>query len=253
MVMREFILILALAGIPGAVAQPERWSYEVAGSYPSDTGAFTQGLCYDGETLFLGTGKYGESSVRRVKLETGKTLRRTDLDRRLFGEGVAQHGRLLYQLTWQAGLAVVYDAETLQQQKSFRYRGEGWGLTSNGRELVMSNGTSVLTGRDPATFAAVWSVRVTKAGRPVSALNELEFIKGRLYANVWRSDEVMVIDPQTGVVEAVLDFSALTAATRARVREAEVLNGIAYDARRDLLLVTGKCWDRIYAVKIKGR
>jgi glutamine cyclotransferase len=222
----------------------------VVESFPQDPAAFTQGLCYDGATLYLGTGLYGSSSIRHVDLATGLTLRRKDLGRQLFGEGIALHGALLYQLTWQAGQVLTYDAKTLQPGATMRYQGEGWGLTSNGRELIMSNGSEVLCGRDPKTFAPLWHLRVTRNGLPVSALNELEYIKGRIYANVWKANEIVVINPKSGTVEAVLDCSGLMAAVQKRVRRAGVLNGIAYDARRDLVLVTGKNWDRVVTVRV---
>lgn len=244
------VTIAAVGVSASAGGQPARWSYDVVGSYPQDAAAFTQGLCYDGETLFLGTGQYGASSVRRVDLESGRSALRRHLDPRLFGEGVAVHGNTLYQLTWKAGLVLTYDAETLRPGKPLRYRGEGWGLTSNGKVLIMSDGSATLTGRDPDSFDVVWRLPVTLAGRPVASLNELEFINGRIFANVWQRDEIVVIDPASGAAEAVIDCADLVAETRRRTRWAGVLNGIAYDRRRDLVLVTGKNWDRIYALRL---
>lgn len=236
---------LALAEGP-----PAQWSYEVVETLPHDPDAFTQGLAHDGAVLYLGTGKYGASSIRRVDPPTGVASARVDLDGRLFGEGVAKHGGVLYQLTWRSGLVLTYDAATLRRGRTLSYRGEGWGLTSDGRQLIMSNGSDVLTGRDPETFAALWNLPVTRDGRPVTQLNELEFINGRIFANVWKSDEIVVINPSSGRVEAVMDCSALVRETRQRVPSAGVLNGIAYDERRGLVLVTGKLWDRIYVLRV---
>lgn len=233
-------------------ATPESWHFKVVESHPQDREAFTQGLYYDREGLILGTGQYGGSSLRRVDLGTGKTQVYRKLDRRHFGEGVARHGKTLFQLTWKDGLVLLYDAATLKPKGSMRYRGEGWGLTSDGRDLIMSNGSSVLTGRNPATFAPIWNLNVTLNGRVVGSLNELEYIGGKIFANVWKSNEILVIDPQSGVVTATIDCSELVAEARRRYRRAGVLNGIAYDRKRGLLLVTGKNWDVIYLLRLFG-
>jgi glutamine cyclotransferase len=233
-------------------AAPEEWGFEVVEDHPQDRGAFTQGLYYDHEGLVLGTGQYGRSSIRRVRLRTGNSLLHRKLDGRLFGEGVARHGATLFQLTWKAGVVLKYDAATLKPRGTLRYRGEGWGLTSDGKVLIMSNGSSVLTGRDPKSFAPIWDLKVTLHGRPLTALNELEFIGGKIFANVWQSNQIVVIDPLSGVVSAIIDCSGLVARAQQRQSGAGVLNGIAYDAQRKLLLVTGKNWDVIHALRLTG-
>lgn len=242
--------LLSLMALPLWGEAPARWTYKVAETYPHDRAAFTQGLHYDGTTLFLGTGRYGASSVRRVDLASGRAKARQNLHPRLFGEGVTLHGERLFQLTWKSGVALVYDAASLELKETLRYRGEGWGITSDGHLVITSDGSDTLTARDPETFAVVWRVGVTLDGRPLRELNELEYIDGRIYANVWKRDEIMVINPTSGVVEATLDCSALTAEVRGRFGTADVLNGIAYDARHKHLLVTGKYWDRVYALEV---
>ncbi len=163
---------------------------------------------------------------------------------------MARHGDLLYQLTWKAGVALTYDARTLEPVGQFHYRGEGWGITSDGTHLVMSNGSTTLTGRKPGDFSVAWTRPVTLSGRPLSNLNELEFINGRIYANVFQHDFVAVIEPASGVVDAVIDFSPLVGAMRKAAPRSGVLNGLAWDARRGLLLVTGKNWNRLHAVRV---
>lgn len=243
--------MVCLALTPAAGGQVASWSYEVEGSYPSDHGAFTQGLYYDEAGLVLGTGQYGRSSLRRVDLESGATLRQRALQRNYFGEGVARFGDALYQLTWKSGVALKYDADTLRPLGALGYRGEGWGLTSDGRVLIMSDGSDRLMGRDPETFAPRWQLRVTFRGRPVGSLNELEYIDGKIFANVWKSNYLFVIDPANGEVVATIDCRPLVKRAQSEYRSAGVLNGIAYDAQRDLLLVTGKNWPRIFALRLE--
>lgn len=248
--MKWICIIGAVLSVPSMAGQPEQWAFKVVETCAQDPRAFTQGLLHDGRTLILGTGQYGQSSIRRVDLASGATLARRNLDRHLFGEGVARHGEILYQLTWKSGIVLKYKLRTMEPAGTARYRAEGWGLTSDGRVLIMSNGSDVLTGRDPTTFAPVWNLKVTKNGRPLAALNELEYIDGNVFANVWKSNEIVVIDLQSGAVKAVLDCSGLAAEARRRSQGAGVLNGIAYHTRRKLLLVTGKNWDVIYALKM---
>lgn len=224
------------------------FGYSVVRSYPHDRDAFTQGLQFEDGVFYEGTGLNGRSSIRRVKLETGEVLQKRDLGAQHFGEGIALFKGEIFQLTWQSNLAFVYDARTFAERRSFRYRGEGWGLTHDGTSLIMSDGTEYLRVIDPASFQERKRLRVVAAGSPLKNLNELEFVKGEVWANVWQSDYVARIDPATGKVNGYIDFRGLLTA---RERQAtDVMNGIAYDAAGDRLFVTGKLWPRVFEVRV---
>nr|WP_051655441.1 glutaminyl-peptide cyclotransferase [Deinococcus marmoris] len=233
----------------------------VVNRYPHDRAAFTQGLQYLGDGVSIeSTGQVGESGVRRVDLKTGKVLSKTMTPlATAFGEGVTVLGGVAYHLTWQDGLAFAFDMNTLKEVGRYRYGGEGWGLTTNGRDLIMSNGSPTLVWRDPKTFAVKRSVTVTDAGQPVRNLNELEYVQGSIYANVWLTDRIARIDPQTGKVTAWIDVSALTreaSASAAKLGKPltfdDIPNGIAYVPERGTLLLTGKRWGIMFEVKVPG-
>lgn len=241
--------------VPFSGATP-RYGVRVAQSYPHDAQAFTQGLdLYDG-TLFESTGQEGRSSVRHVELETGRVLRRADLPYPLFGEGITVLDGRVYQLTWKSQRGYVYDAATLAPVDSFTYTGEGWGLATDGTKLYMSDGTSSFRVVDPAGFRVERTVPVTEAGRPVYYLNELEWVDGELWANIWMTDWVARIDPATGEVTGWIDLSGLltqeerTSPTGQAL--VDVTNGLAYDPATKRLLVTGKLWPRLFAVEVEG-
>ncbi len=216
-------------------------------SYPHDPTAFTQGLVWRGGRLYESTGRYGESSLRLVELETGNVLQRVALGQQYFAEGLAAVGDSLYQLTWKEGVAFIWDPATLRQIDQVAYNGEGWGLTSDGTRLIVSDGSSYLTFVDADSFQVDTTIRVMDAGRPVDQLNELEWVKGEVWANVWHTQRIARIDPRTGRVKGWLDLSALIPT----VTDPEaVLNGIAYDPAADRLLVTGKLWPRLYEIRI---
>lgn len=238
------------ASVSGQAARLPVFGYTMVHSYPHDRDAFTQGLEYADGILYEGTGLNGRSSIRRVKLETGEVLQSRPLDAAHFGEGITLFGDRLFELTWRSGIAFVYDRATLAPRTSYRYSGEGWGLTHDRTSLIMSDGTENLRFLDPATFAERRRIRVTGVGEPVKNLNELEYVKGEVLANVWLTDFVVRIDPQTGQVKGYVDFSGLLPPMQ-RVQDA-VLNGIAYDAAGDRLFVTGKLWPRLYEVKINS-
>lgn len=249
---------LALAGLAAssdaAAAPPVGatlpvYGYAVVRTYPHDPTAFTQGLQYLDGVLYEGTGLYGRSSVRKVRLETGEVLQRHDLAAPYFGEGIAIWGAALYQLTWRSGVAFVYDRETLALRRTFRYSGEGWGLTHDGRLLIMSDGSDRLRLLDPPTFAERGRVPVTAAGTPVARLNELEYVRGEILANVWQTDYVARIDPATGHVRGWIDLRGLL--TPEEAARADVLNGIAYDAGGDRLFVTGKLWPKLFEIRLR--
>ena len=222
-------------------------SVEQVRSYPHDSTAFTQGLVWRGGLLFESTGRYGQSSVRQVELETGRVIRRVDLGQQYFAEGLAAVGDSLYQLTWKEGVAFIWDPATLRQIARVSYNGEGWGLTWDGRRLVVSDGSSYLTFVDPNTFQVDTTVRVTDGGRPVDQLNELEWVRGEIWANVWHTQRIARIDPQTGRVKGWLDLTPLIPPV---TDQEAVLNGIAYDPDADRLLVTGKLWPRLYEIRV---
>jgi glutamine cyclotransferase len=224
----------------------------VLASFPHDPLAFTQGLLLYGDRLFESTGLNGESSLREVELATGEVLRQVNLAERYFGEGLARVGQQLIQLTWQNGVALVYDLEDFRFRGVHQYQGEGWGRCLAGEQLVMSDGSATLTFRDPADFRALGTLQVTLDGQPVTNLNELECVAGKIYANVWLSDMIVRIDAATGSVNAVIDASQLLdAEQKAALAPGAVLNGIAYDQEADAFLVTGKLWPVIFLVRFE--
>ncbi len=239
----------ASATQPASAAAPRRYTFTVVNTYPHDRRAFTQGLLYRDGVLFESTGNYGRSSLRRVRLDTGEVLKRIDVDALHFAEGLAAWDNRLIQLTWQSELAFVYDLETFELLETFSYEGEGWGLTQDGRRLIMSDGSSTLRFLDPLTFVETGQLTVTERGQPVSNINELEMVGGELFANVWYSDEVIVIDPETGQVTARIDFSSLREQV-GRLGHEAVLNGLAWDATGDRLFVTGKHWPQLFEVRL---
>lgn len=238
-----FAAVVACAQVDSD-AQTGDWEPTVVATYPHDPQAFTQGLAFHEGALYEGTGQYGRSSIRQVDIETGAIQRITPLNRLYFGEGIAILGNRLYQLTWQNGVGFVYDLDTFQQIASFRYEGEGWGLTHDGENLILSDGTATLRYLDPETFAVVRTLRVTDAGRPVLRLNELEYVNGEIWSNVWYDERIARISPETGEVIEWEDLSTLY--PRALRLADDVLNGIAYDADNDRLFVTGKNWPQLF-------
>ena len=231
------------ASSAGAV---ERLKVKVLAVHPHDPQAFTQGLVWHDGALYESTGLYGQSSLRKVALATGEVLRIERLPHDLFAEGLALAGDRLVQLTWQEGRALVWSLPGFQTIAEHRYRGEGWGLCSDGRRLVMSDGSDRLTFRAPLSFEETGSVRVTRDGRAVGNLNELECVDGAVWANVWGSDEILRIDPQTGKVTAVVDAAGLL--SPAERAAADVLNGIAWVSERRTFLITGKLWPELFEV-----
>lgn len=228
------------------------YGYEVVAAYPHDPLAWTQGLVLHDGVLYESTGLRGRSSLRRVDLETGAVLERVPLDPALFGEGMTVWKERIVQLTWTSGRGLVYDRRRLEPVDSFTYRTEGWGLTHDGRDLLMTDGSDALIRRDPDTYERLGQVRVTDAdGAPVRRLNELEYVEGRVLANVWLTDRIAVIDPTTGQVDAWIDLSGLLSPDQSA--GADVLNGIAYDPERRELLVTGKLWPRLYRIRLVAR
>ncbi len=213
-------------------------------SYPHDPKAFTQGLFFEGGVLYESTGRFGHSSLRRTELETGTILLKHRLSSQFFGEGATGCKDRIIQLTWRSNVGFVYDKDSFDLLRTFKYPGEGWGITYDGDQLIMSDGTSALYFMDPENFRRTGHIRVHDGGGPVARLNELEYVDGEIYANVWKTDEILRIDPRTGRVIGRTDMSGLL--TFRERMSSGVLNGIAYDPDRDRLFVTGKLWPKIF-------
>lgn len=226
--------------------------YEVIKAYPHDATAFTQGLVFHQGVLYESTGLNGSSSLRRVELETGKVLKKIDVPARFFAEGLALFSGRLYQLTWQTQQGFVYDLDSFKKLREFSYAGEGWGLTRDSHSLIMSDGSSQIRFFNPDTFEVQRMITVQDDRRDVTQINELEYIKGEIYANIWQTNRIARIDPQSGRVNAWIDLSGLLP-PEARLNPEAVLNGIAYDEASDRLFVTGKYWPKLFEIKLKRR
>ena len=226
------------------------FGYEVVNAYPHDPSAFTQGLVYEDGVIYEGTGLNGQSTLRRVDPETGRVLQQTSLASTFFGEGIAIWKDRLIQLTWRSDLGFVYGKENLTRIENFSYQTEGWGLTSDGKRLIMSDGTETLYFLDPSTFTKEGEIRVTAKGEPVKGLNELEYIKGKIYANMWPSNWIAIISPDTGLVVGAINLKGLLQESDTQGHKVDVLNGIAYDAKTDRLFVTGKWWPKLFEIKL---
>lgn len=233
-----------------APAEPERRTYAVVAVRPHPADAYTQGLFFRDGALWEGTGQYGSSRIFRTDLATGRAETLATLPDSEFGEGIAAVGDTLYQLTWQNNTVHLYDLRTLRPLGTKRYPGEGWGLCSDGRKLYMSDGTETLFEVDPATFRRGRRITVTAGGRPVPFLNELEWIDGRIWANVYTTDQIVVIDPASGRVERIVDLTGLLPEAD-RTPQTDVLNGIAHDPATGRIFVTGKNWNKLFEIEIQ--
>lgn len=224
-------------------------TYEVVNTYPHDPQAFTQGLIFHNGYLYESTGLYGESSLRKVALETGEVLQQVDLPSNYFGEGLTLWEDTLLQLTWLEETGYIYDLEDFSELGRFSYATEGWGLTHDGERLIMSDGSATLYFLDPEDFQVIGSVRVTYQGQAIERLNELEYIHGEVYANIWLTDNIVRIDPATGEVTGWIDLRGILP-DGLRTPTTDVLNGIAYDPEGDRLFVTGKNWPELYEIRL---
>lgn len=233
-----------------AIATPV-YGYRIIKVYPHDPEAFTQGVFFDGEYLYESTGLYGRSSIRKVEITSGKVIETKLLPVYYFGEGLVKWKHTLIQLTWQSRLGLVYDASNLNILRTFNYTGEGWGITEDGECLIISDGSSTLRFLNPVTFEEVRRIEVCEQGIPVRYLNELEYIRGEIFANVWRTDLIARISPQTGEVLGWVDLAGLRSALQSD-RDIDVLNGIAYDAQKDRIFVTGKFWPDLFEIQLVG-
>ena len=256
-VLAAAVIMMFATRAPGFAPWPQApgnlptYGYQIVNVYPHDPKAFTQGLQFLDGVLYEGTGQVGQSSIRKVELATGKVLQQRDVPAPHFGEGITVWKNDLIELTWQTHVAFVYDRATFQPKKQFNYPGEGWGLTQDANGLIMSDGSDELRILDPLTFGERRCIKVTAVGAPLRNLNELEYVKGEIFANVWQTDYIARIAPDTGKVSGYIDLRGLlTAAERAGT---DVLNGIAYDAGHDRLFVTGKWWPRLYEIRVRPR
>ncbi len=228
------------------------YGYRVVASYPHDRSAYTEGLNFVDGALYEGTGLTGQSELRLVELASGAVLRRCSLPAALFGKGVAVLGERIYQLTWQNGIGFVYDKASWRLLRSFRYPGEGWGLTHDGQRLIMSDGTATIRFLDPATLEQTGQIVVYDDAGPVTQINELEYVEGTIYANIWQTDRIAQIDPASGSVIGWIDLGGLLSGED-RSPPAEVLNGIAYDPAARRLFVTGKFWPKLFEIALVPR
>lgn len=224
-------------------------TYEVIQSFPHDPEAFTQGLIYEDGIFYESTGYYGESSLRRVDVATGEVLRQVDLPGQYFAEGLTNWEDSLVQLTWREHQGFVYDKDDFTQTGAFDYLTEGWGLTQDGERLILSDGTSTLSFLDPETFEVIGAVTVTDQGQEILNINELEYIRGEVFANIWLTDDIIRIDPETGEVLGWIDLSGLLPEEE-RTAQTNVLNGIAFDSKTNRLFVTGKLWPKVYEIRL---
>jgi glutamine cyclotransferase len=242
-------LILQGCLFPGNSNVIPVYTYNVINTYPHDRNAFTEGLVFDDGVLYEGTGLYGNSSLRKVELETGDVLQIRELSAEFFGEGITICGNEIIQLTWQSHIGFVYDKNSFELLQEFNYSTEGWGITYDGTHLIMSDGTSTLHFLDPETFEEIGQLEVFDDDGLVTKLNELEYVQGEIYANVWQTDRIAIIAPETGRVIGWVELGGLLTAEDCS-EPVDVLNGIAYDAGTDRLFVTGKLWPKLFEIQL---
>ena len=230
--------------------EPKLLNYKIVNTYPHDTKAFTEGLEFHDDVLFESTGQKGDSYIRSVDYKTGKVIKQVDLDKQYFGEGITFINGKLFQLTWQEKTGFIYDAKTLKLEKTFTYDREieGWGMTNDGKYIYRSDGTEKIWRMDPETQKLIDYVNVYSGTSKIKVLNELEYINGKLYANVWQKDAIAVINPATGAVEGILNMSGLRKFIKHP--EAEVLNGIAYNPKTKTIFITGKYWEKMFEITV---
>jgi glutaminyl-peptide cyclotransferase len=255
------MLVLALLARPASAGAPAPapaaddapipiYRYQVVHVYPHDPNAFTEGLFYLDGFLYESTGLLGRSSIRRVRLETGEVVQQKDLPPEYFGEGIVAWGQRLIGLTWKNQVGFVFKLKTFALEKRFEYSGEGWALTRNDKALIMSDGTDELRWLNPLTLKELRRTRVTARGKPVEHLNELEWVKGEIFANIWQTNLIARIDPATGKVVGWIDLAGILSEHELIASHADVLNGIAYDPATDRLFVTGKLWPKLFEIKL---
>ena len=255
-VLAGAVLVFSCLGLQGCLTPGNSdvipvYSYNIVNTYPHDPDAFTQGLVFEDGVLYEGTGLHGQSSLRRVELETGDILQIRELSDEFFGEGITIYGNRIIQLTWQSHIGFVYDKNSFELLQEFNYSTEGWGITHDGTRLIMSGGTSTLHFLDPQTFEEIGQVEVFDNDGPVTRLNELEYVQGEIYANVWQTDRIARIAPETGRVVGWIELGGLLTAEDCS-QPVDVLNGIAYDADNGRLFVTGKLWPKLFEIELSS-
>lgn len=244
-----FLALTFFASVPGCSRTVPEYGYKIIHVYPHDRNAFTQGLEFHGRFLYEGTGLYGQSTLRKEDLETGKVLQEITLPPKLFGEGITVFNRRIFQLTWQSHIGFIYDQNTFHLLNEFSYPGEGWGLANDGRIIYMSDGTAQIRRLDPSTLHELGRITVHEGNRQIAELNELEWVRGELYANVWQTNRIVRIAPKDGSVLGWIDLSGLLTPEE-QEDDVDVLNGIAYDPAGDRLFVTGKLWPKLFQIRL---
>ena len=245
-----FLLLIGCGSPPGPATIPE-YGYEVVHAYPHDPDAFTEGLFYLDGFLYESTGLVGHSSVRKVRLESGEIVQKQDLPSQYFGEGIVNWKDHMIQLTYRTQVGFVYDLASFSCLRQFQYTGEGWALTQDGKRILMSDGTPQIRIWDPETLQETGRITVTEQGVPMKNVNELEWVKGEIYSNVWMTDRIARIDPKNGNIVGWINLTGLLPSQDRIEGQTDVLNGIAYDAKNDRLFVTGKKWPKLFEIRVK--
>jgi glutaminyl-peptide cyclotransferase len=250
-VLRPWAALWALACVCAAQAAVPTYDYDIVHTYPHDPSAFTEGLFYLNGFLYESTGLETHSTIRKVRLESGEVIQKLDIPAQYFGEGIVNWRGHLISLTWKSQIGFVFDLASFKLQNQFRYEGEGWALTRNDKQIIMSDGTPELRFLNPDTLQETGRIQVTLEGKPVHNVNELEWVKGEIYANVWQSNWILRIDPRTGRVVGLIDLDGLLPDADVVPGKTDVLNGIAYDAKGDRLFVTGKNWPKLFEIRLR--
>jgi glutamine cyclotransferase len=245
-----FLTFIPMAAVRAGVPT---YDYEVVRTHPHDPSAFTEGLFYLNGYLYESTGLEQHSTIRKVRIDTGAVVQKLDIPAQYFGEGIVNWDGHLISLTWKSQLGFVFDLSTFRLQKEFHYEGEGWALTQDGKQIIMSDGTPELRFLNPQTLHETNRIQVTFEGKPVPNVNELEWVKGEIYANVWQTNMIIRIDPRNGHVVGLVDLTGLLSPAERVEGPDGVLNGIAYDAKGDRLFVTGKNWPKLFEIRLRKR
>jgi glutaminyl-peptide cyclotransferase len=246
----SLVLWTLILAMPSRAAVPV-YDVEVVHSYPHDTAAFTEGLFYLNGFLYESTGLEHHSSIRKVRIDTGEVVQKVDIAPQYFGEGIVNWQGHLISLTWKSQTGFIFDLATFKLQRQFKYPGEGWALTRNDRQIIMSDGSSDLRFLDPKTLTEIGRIHVAIEGKPLLNLNELEWVKGEIYANVWQTNWIVRIDPRSGQVIGLINLAGLLQPSDVVKGQTDVLNGIAYDAKGDRLFVTGKNWPKLFEIRLR--
>jgi glutamine cyclotransferase len=250
-ILKCTFVLWAMASTAMARAAVPTYSFDIVHTYPHDPSAFTEGLFYLNGFLYESTGLEQHSSIRKVRLETGEVVQKIDIPSQYFGEGIVNWKSHLVSLTWKSHVGFVFDLATFKQQRQFHYDGEGWALTQDGKQILMSDGTAQIRFLNPTTLAETRRITVTLDGKPIQNVNELEWVKEEIYANVWQTNFILRIDAHDGHVVGVVNLTGLLNASDQVAGQTDVLNGIAYDAKGDRLFVTGKNWPKLFEVRLR--